>query len=62
MRSGPRWPRGFVGGAMGAAHVKEARGVKLGFKHVVRRGRWRRSKALMLVDGVGLVLALQKGR
>ncbi|CAK0909748.1 unnamed protein product [Prorocentrum cordatum] len=41
---------------------KEARGAKLGFEHVVRCGRWRRSKALLLVDNVSRALAMQKGR
>ncbi|CAK0895237.1 unnamed protein product, partial [Prorocentrum cordatum] len=46
----------------GAIHVKEARGAKLGLKHVVRCGRWRHSKVLMLVDNMSLALAMQKGR
>ncbi|CAK0872258.1 unnamed protein product [Prorocentrum cordatum] len=50
------------GGHEGAILVKEARGVKLGFQYIVRCGRWRHSKVLMLVDNAGLVLALQKGR
>ncbi|CAK0831748.1 unnamed protein product [Prorocentrum cordatum] len=41
---------------------KEARGAKLGFKHVVRGGRRRHSKALMLVDNMSLTLAIKKGR
>ncbi|CAK0887158.1 unnamed protein product, partial [Prorocentrum cordatum] len=46
----------------GAIHVKEARGAKLGLKHVVRCGRWRHSKVLMLVDNMSLALAMQRGR
>ncbi|CAK0809169.1 unnamed protein product [Prorocentrum cordatum] len=46
----------------GTVHVKEARGAKLGLKHVVRCGRWRHRKVLMRVDNMGLALALQKGR
>ena len=46
------------GAREGAIHVKEARGVKLGVKPAVRCGRWRRSEVLLLVDNMGLVLAL----